>query len=420
MFEPESSVEDNYKFKCCINKSLKIYICIQCHGIYHKSCALRQKNKINFVSDNKVICCKKDDTSIIMNETEFEEIKSVVQDLHNQNDLKENFILKLKREKNDIVNEAIKMEEDLNAIVANQEIKLKELKKLVDELTKELMIHKNKKLVNATIQMDKSNVLLKDATTNTAELMQNLKNASTNTELIKNYVHPTHVKNINRYQPSNMRKEQHIRKKSRILILGDQHGKNMMEHLDPLKNSYDIQAILKPDAKMTHIIENIKTSTETFSDLDYVIILAGFNDIAIHRKYFSFKLLTDNIKLCSQTNVIISSIPYSRNDYINKRIYKVNQKLKDICERLDQFTLGHIAYLEVNQKNFIFNKKFVSENIVLLVNMLKNRKKNLVFVNMKNEGYNGNSLSIDLNSNESTDENAPFLYPRLSQIIIED
>ena len=46
-------------FKCCKNKEINYFICVNCYGIYHKSCLTRtKKNLFTFITNNKIKCCE--------------------------------------------------------------------------------------------------------------------------------------------------------------------------------------------------------------------------------------------------------------------------------------------------------------------------------------------------------------------------
>lgn len=56
---PSETEEKGFKMKCCITKSVSVYVCVQCFSFFHKSC-IKRNSKLKLLGENKVICCPKD------------------------------------------------------------------------------------------------------------------------------------------------------------------------------------------------------------------------------------------------------------------------------------------------------------------------------------------------------------------------
>ena len=133
------SVHKSY-YKCCKNKEINHFICVKCYGIFHKSCALRSNKNFRFINENHLICCeqvnseKSDDTSAY---------ETRIKDLTNENELKENYIKKLKCNNQSFTEEAIKNEEELSEKIKHQQVEISELKKLIVDLRKQIKTELN-------------------------------------------------------------------------------------------------------------------------------------------------------------------------------------------------------------------------------------------------------------------------------------
>ncbi|KAK9674753.1 hypothetical protein QE152_g40882, partial [Popillia japonica] len=70
------------------------------------------------------------------------------------------------------------------------------------------------------------------------------------------------------------------KRKSKILILGDSHVRSMSSILQKLTdNTFEILTITKSNALFQNVIENLSDLTKSFTMDDYVVLLAGANNI---------------------------------------------------------------------------------------------------------------------------------------------
>lgn len=113
--------------------------------------------------------------------------------------------------------------------------------------------------------------------------------------------------------------------KPKILIVGDSHVRNFSSIINSLNSeNYSVQTFCKPNAKLEDVISNIDSLSADMDKHDYVIIMAGNNDIL---KGTSIK--KDNLNKClnnlKHTNSIVCSIPFSKNKPIlNHLVYEAN------------------------------------------------------------------------------------------------
>lgn len=117
------------------------------------------------------------------------------------------------------------------------------------------------------------------------------------------------------------------RKKSKVLLIGDSHLRNMLPILN--NNTSDkcsFMCIFKPNATFNQVTSSLSYNTKGFTKNDQVYILAGCNDVS-KNNHFDFNLNT-LVDVVSYTNVNIVLIPYRFDDLsLNSCIYDFNVRL---------------------------------------------------------------------------------------------
>lgn len=378
-----SQSSEVFIFKCCKTKVNSNYVCTKCFSLFHKSCVLRNKEKFSFLNDNKIICCKDDsDASDYNDETSF--LEKTINDLSDENQMQNNYILKLKKKNELLIQEATEMETDFNNQILKQQ-------KLIDALEGQIKILKTMtKTVNKTVstkscQTDKistksqftstNNVILQTASGVVKENVTNniVNNAGTTTIL-----QPSNntLRNDNQYDK---KVNLPMKSKNKILLLSDDFGKYIRPKLHNLLFEYNVMSIVKPSANMNNIIENIDLLTSDFGHHDYVLLIAGKNDL-YNYKFPSFRFINKKLKICSNTNIIIFSVPYTKNRNLNQRIYKYNCKLNAYIQNLNKITDGSILYYEMNKENYSINNSVICNDLHNLITSKHSLKKSLIFI----------------------------------------
>ncbi|KAG5885825.1 hypothetical protein JTB14_017195 [Gonioctena quinquepunctata] len=111
-------------------------------------------------------------------------------------------------------------------------------------------------------------------------------------------------------------------KKPKILILCDETGYGLGKIFSRIYgNTFNIQSIIKPSANFENVINDVIDLSNNYCLDDHIIILAGSNDFKT-KKFPSFKKLNSILKICTNTNIILSSVPHSRNYKVNEMIYR--------------------------------------------------------------------------------------------------
>lgn len=115
------------------------------------------------------------------------------------------------------------------------------------------------------------------------------------------------------------------RKKHRILLLADSHGRGCSSLLqDELGEECTVQSVFKPNAKLNAVVENCKILTDGFTESDCVVIVGGTNDIKSDIQISDQKVA--EIASSLDTNVLFPNIPLRFDEpWLNTKIAKINK-----------------------------------------------------------------------------------------------
>lgn len=167
----------------------------------------------------------------------------------------------------------------------------------------------------------------------------------------------------------------------KLLVLTDSQGKGLHSYLNCLEKKYEVFVYSRPGAKMKHIVKDGVKFAKDFTKLDFIIILAGSNDLH-HGEPGQYtinqgvQLLLDSVK---QTNLIINSVPYRfDNCNLNDRIYFVNSTLSKVVQKYKGSLTVHYndVNLVLNRSHFTkhglhynkHGKRLIGSNLVNIVN----------------------------------------------------
>lgn len=134
-----------------------------------------------------------------------------------------------------------------------------------------------------------------------------------------------------RTDPKSKYAERHQREiKNKIIVLSDSQGKNMYPYIQNLANGYQVFVHTKPGAKLKHVVSAAKCFIKECTENDFVVLLAGTNDIGQYEP--SQLSITQGLKsllsLDVKTNVIINSVPYRFDTMqFNDKIFYANMAI---------------------------------------------------------------------------------------------
>ena len=170
---------------------------------------------------------------------------------------------------------------------------------------------------------------------------------------------------------SSVNRESVTSRRSRVLLLADDHGRGAAGIVrESLGSGFDTTSIFKPGATMEQVLRNVGSLASDFSRDDFVVVVAGMNNV-LDTYQTNFKSINSRLLQLKHTNVIITSVPYTRsNRLLNDAIYNFNCRLYDNMHRIKKdimyVDVNNVILPETNGSNFKPNiNTFVNfENIV--------------------------------------------------------
>ncbi|CAG9817124.1 unnamed protein product [Phaedon cochleariae] len=417
---PELYASMKITYKCCKSKPFIHYVCIQCHSIFHKSCLLANKKKITMVEGNQIICCKREPND---QDEQTSILEKTINDLSEDSEMKNNYIEKLKKEKNIYIQQAIDMELEINTLLADHKKTIEELEDKIKDLEK--IAHESVKPTKSICTQTRLVMSHKATTTD----LQTREQASGDNEPMEkgmetdrgvgkcpklNSQHRIESSSgaISKSSTSN-ESTNHNRK---ILLASNYHGRCLASYLSHQnENKYlSIQSIMKPKAHEDEVLNTAMTNTKAFTKNDLLFIW-------LHRHEMNTEKLEQFAINMAHTNTIFITEPYNYNTWRgNQYTYENNLFLSKTLHKYQ----NSVKVFECN--NYLNGTHFFQRS-----NKLKNRG---IYILGKaltgyisdpstklkklNGKYTVNNISND--KKETTSNNAPlhstYMYPRLSQV----
>ena len=138
-------------------------------------------------------------------------------------------------------------------------------------------------------------------------------------------------------------------RRPKILLLGDDQGRSMASKMSQVfKNAYEVQSIFKPNACVIDVMSDAASLTRSFGVDDFVVLLAGTNNI-IKNQQLNHSSLSTVLNNMSHTKIIVLTVPYQCYDMtINDRIFRFNTNLYNYCMSRESKAPGNLFYYDVN------------------------------------------------------------------------
>lgn len=169
--------------------------------------------------------------------------------------------------------------------------------------------------------------------------------------------------------------------RNRLLILCDETGRRLNKIMSKQLAGWDVrvESVIKPGARLGGVIDSLPDLTKNYTFNDHVLIMAGQNDIR-SGKYPSFRVLNDKLKICSNTNVLLASVPYMASCALNRRIYRFNMRLYEYSLRVGACRRGKVEFLDVNGRGVaVFDEAVIAEKAANIVGK-RGCTGNLIFI----------------------------------------
>ena len=173
---------------------------------------------------------------------------------------------------------------------------------------------------------------------------------------------------------------------SRILMLSDEHGRNLSGTLDynlaKQSGIYKTEHILKPGATFRSVVQNVEVLSRDMSQKDFIIVMAGSNDF-YHGKSPSIRDIQKLISDCANSNLIIFSTPYVNCYKTNLNIFEFNTKLYNLVTRVGYVSENGISFIDSNTSNGLpkNNKSNRKAIIEAILSLHVKKHSSLIFIN---------------------------------------
>jgi len=226
--------------------------------------------------------------------------------------------------------------------------------------------------------------------TNRYNALHNLQNDLELPRHIQNHHIKNHHKKKNIFLKQNKAISSPIRRKKRILLIGDSHMRGCASELGKknLGPEYEVTGTIMPRSRLQNVKKLARNEIAWFSNKDAVVIWGGSHDINRNETRKGLKYLNEFVNQRNNTNVIIEPVPH-RHDLlvtscINKEVQIFNRKLHKIMKNKDNVRiLDHESVredftqhgLHLNATGKIKVVKMMSQNISQLSEV---RKKHLI------------------------------------------
>lgn len=186
---------------------------------------------------------------------------------------------------------------------------------------------------------------------NDTELISNTKSSNINS-------HSKSYRNCHKFQmkvTSKCNKSQNIItnsascKQRKIILLSDSHGRGLSERLNmKLPSDFHVSSFVMPSAPLEHVTKDTSTVQRICNENDFVIILAGTNNVPDNCSGIS-DFMAQKLAELDDTNTIVLSIPnrYDTTKF-NQLIVKANRDLSDTVARFKRATFVSLHSLSRN------------------------------------------------------------------------
>lgn len=365
-------------FKCCQTKAVSYYVCVQCTNVYHKSCALRNKSKLQFIGGHKIICCTdSNDTLSSSIEEQNSFLEQTINELREDSELKKKYITRLRNDNELFIREATKTEEELNAIIKDQAILITDLKQKIKELSEIININNRNSTRTVGIQTNQYAIQTNQAATQSTQYIDNQTNSCKHTtefidlfnahqvnsttlneatdketrvistKKIYNIVNDDEIEQLDNSShkniPTNDVEKQgnstntfnapndddiHLTQKrnetlpSKIVVIGDESAKNfssmLQTYLDISK--YSVQGFVYPNIDFLNLTKTLFDNTMQCGQNDFVIVM--FNTINICNSQTLNLALRYLLPVSKYTNLVIISECSFLKDQVLSKIFR--------------------------------------------------------------------------------------------------
>lgn len=420
-------------FKCCKNKPVpSYYICTKCLNVFHQACALRSKNKLKFLKDNKVICCSSeeedlDNSSILVKSM----LEKTIEELSEETIAKDKYIQKMKSDMGTFIKNAEKSEEELNELIRKQERMILEAKLYIEQLqkTNELLSTKPTCSIGTqTKSRETKQTFTQTIHSRSTSTSQQTDNEKPVTNDVGSQVPERSLRSPKQIKlpfqdRSGDASNKHGPVKPKILFVMGCHGKGLLEGFLNQTEMFRVFSVVKPYADINDLVSTALQYSKNFTKRDTVVLWSD----KPHQD-----LVSAFIRKLEHTNPLVLTQPYCYNS--SHKIAEIYRNNLSLYKNLHSKETKFIHVLDCNsilrKSNYHRNgyhitkrgKWFLGKSLIRHIkeNFLYDPPSQEVFcknVHFTESKTNGSEVEINVTESEKEkNDRYNFLYPSLIEM----
>jgi lysophospholipase L1-like esterase len=193
-----------------------------------------------------------------------------------------------------------------------------------------------------------------------------------------------------------------------IIILCDSHVRGWAENMkDNLDENYSVTGIVNPGASITTLSESLKDTSSTLKKNDIIVFCGGSNDVARNQSRKGLRYMSNFVRKCLHTNVVLLSVPH-RHDLaewscVNKEINTFNRKMFKMMKCYDHVT---VLNSEQNREHFTrhgmhLNKKGkaeIAKHIIEACKQIIQPKKNMFPISLSWQEIGNHKIKLHIDN----------------------
>lgn len=358
-------------YKCHRKQEIKIYCCINCFVIVHKSCWDRQSNWTH-VDKHKIYCslnCKLEGEERLTGVEHLEELKTICNELETEVEQKDEFIKKQEQRWENLRSEAIDMEQSLNYKIENYKNQVLLLQQDLNKTKKELSTLCNQKINYVerscqTTSTEYKNIMMQTdpypqrTVSSQSQTTQSCPQQTCNTQtepdddiveemLLTRALLKIHVARSTqtetqtepgktgpiKTQSQNPEKISARKRKPQLLLVSNTFLKGSTNWSKEFTDgNFDINNQYLKNCTFNDVMQDALSRTKKLNSNDKIILFCGPQN-ALKNHNIDLNLLHHVVNNTSHTHLMIVSCPLTKNrPVLNQFILKHNAKIEEALE----------------------------------------------------------------------------------------
>ena len=136
------------------------------------------------------------------------------------------------------------------------------------------------------------------------------------------------------------------------MLYSDSHGRNLGIKLRNKVSGIQVCSIVKPGATCGEVLKNTTVSCSNLGTKDFVIIMAGSNDVARNERNKATTNIKETVSKLQQTNILLCNFPHrydlADTSCVNNETKKANRELNELSKEFKNVTVIDVSSLNRN------------------------------------------------------------------------